>query len=201
MATTSKQPRVVGYNVQSAVETTHHLIIAHEVTNLGYDRDALAMMAHKARDAMAADRDPSRRWCRARWRPELRRVAQQRRASTRGSVFGAGRRVRRWPIHNDLQSFQSLEPAGFLERDLSSLSPVRREAMWVPRRSTARTSRCILRRPGAKGGPSLTPRRLIADRAKTTSGAPARSCSRVTGGPHPPRSAGRWGEAFGPEDR
>jgi transposase len=55
MATTSKQPRVVGYNVQSAVETKHHLIVAHEVMNLGYDRDALAMMAHKARDAMASD--------------------------------------------------------------------------------------------------------------------------------------------------
>lgn len=55
MATTSKQPRVVGYNVQTAVETKHHLIVAHEVTNLGYDRDALSMMAHQARDAMAAD--------------------------------------------------------------------------------------------------------------------------------------------------
>lgn len=55
MATTSKQPRVVGYNVQSAVEVKHHLIVAHEVTNLGYDRDALSMMAHKARDAMACD--------------------------------------------------------------------------------------------------------------------------------------------------
>jgi hypothetical protein len=55
MARTSKQPRVVGYNVQSAAETKHHLIVAHEVTNHGYDRDALSMMAHKARDAMAAD--------------------------------------------------------------------------------------------------------------------------------------------------
>ena len=55
MATTSKQPRVVGYNVQNVVETKHHLIVAHEVTNLGYDRDALAMMANKARDAMASD--------------------------------------------------------------------------------------------------------------------------------------------------
>ena len=55
MATTSKQPRVVGYNVQSAVETKHHLIVAHEVTNHGYDRDALSMMAHKARDEMAGD--------------------------------------------------------------------------------------------------------------------------------------------------
>ena len=55
MATTSKQPRIVGYNVQSAVETKHHLIVAHEVTNLGYDRDALSMMALKARDEMASD--------------------------------------------------------------------------------------------------------------------------------------------------
>ena len=30
MATTSKQSRVVGYNVQSVVETKHHLIVAHE---------------------------------------------------------------------------------------------------------------------------------------------------------------------------
>ena len=56
MATTSKQPRVVGYNVQSAVETKHHLIVAHEVTNHGYDRDALAMMAHAARSAMSSDK-------------------------------------------------------------------------------------------------------------------------------------------------
>jgi transposase len=55
MATTSKQPRVVGYNVQSVVETKHHLIVAHEVTNLGYDRDALSMMAHAAKDVMASD--------------------------------------------------------------------------------------------------------------------------------------------------
>lgn len=58
MATTSRKPRVVGYNVQSAVETKHHLIVAHEVTNLGYDRDALAMMeraARAAREEMSSD--------------------------------------------------------------------------------------------------------------------------------------------------
>jgi hypothetical protein len=55
MATTSKQPRVVGYNVQSVVETKHHLIVAHEVTNLGYDRDALSMMARAAKDVMASE--------------------------------------------------------------------------------------------------------------------------------------------------
>jgi hypothetical protein len=46
---------VVGYNVQSAVETKHHLIVAHEVTNLGYDRDALAMMARASRNVMSSD--------------------------------------------------------------------------------------------------------------------------------------------------
>ncbi len=55
MATTSKQPRVVGYNVQSAVDTKHHLVVAHEVTNHGYDRDALATMACAAREAMGGD--------------------------------------------------------------------------------------------------------------------------------------------------
>lgn len=28
----------VGYNVQAAVEAKHHLIVAHEVTNVGSDR-------------------------------------------------------------------------------------------------------------------------------------------------------------------
>lgn len=56
MATTPRMPRVVGYNVQTAVETENHLIVAHEVTMHGYDRDALSMMAVAARDAMAPDR-------------------------------------------------------------------------------------------------------------------------------------------------
>jgi transposase len=55
MATTARMPRIVGYNVQTAVEAKHHLIVAHEVTNLGYDRDALSMMAVAARNAMEAD--------------------------------------------------------------------------------------------------------------------------------------------------
>ena len=56
MATTSRMPRVVGYNVQTAVEAKHHLIVAHEVTTHGHDRDALSMMAVAARDAMEADK-------------------------------------------------------------------------------------------------------------------------------------------------
>ncbi len=56
MATASKQPRVVGYNVQNVVETKHHLIVAHKVTNLGYDREALSMMAHAAKEVMGTPR-------------------------------------------------------------------------------------------------------------------------------------------------
>ena len=43
---------IVGYNVQAAVEPEHHLIVAHEVTNVGSDRAQLAAMAERARGAM-----------------------------------------------------------------------------------------------------------------------------------------------------
>ncbi len=56
MATTARMPRVVGYNVQTAVEADHHLIVAHDVTMHGYDRDALSTMAFSAQDAMATDK-------------------------------------------------------------------------------------------------------------------------------------------------
>jgi hypothetical protein len=42
----------VGYNVQTAVDAKHHLIVDHEVTNVGSDRDQLTSMAIQARDAM-----------------------------------------------------------------------------------------------------------------------------------------------------
>jgi transposase len=43
---------IVGYNVQTAVDTRHHLIVEHEVTNTGSDRDQLSGMAQKARTAI-----------------------------------------------------------------------------------------------------------------------------------------------------
>jgi transposase len=55
MATTARMPRVVGYNVQTVVEARHHLIVTHEVTTLGYDRDALSKMATAALDVMETD--------------------------------------------------------------------------------------------------------------------------------------------------
>ena len=41
MATSGRGTGMVGYNVQTSVETKHHLIVAHEVTNLGYDVSGL----------------------------------------------------------------------------------------------------------------------------------------------------------------
>jgi hypothetical protein len=52
MATSGKDTGIVGYNVQIAVDTQHHLIVAHEVTNVGTDRHQLANMAEQARDEM-----------------------------------------------------------------------------------------------------------------------------------------------------
>lgn len=49
MATSGRGTGVVGYNVQIAVDTKHHLLVAHEVTNVGHDRTALAPMAKKTR--------------------------------------------------------------------------------------------------------------------------------------------------------
>ena len=53
MATSGRGTGMVGYNVQVAVDTKHHLIVAHEVTNVGHDRHQLTNMATQAKDAMA----------------------------------------------------------------------------------------------------------------------------------------------------
>ena len=55
MATSGKGSGIVGYNVQSAVDTTHHLIVAHEVTNVGTDRSQLSNMAEQARMEIGAE--------------------------------------------------------------------------------------------------------------------------------------------------
>lgn len=49
MATSGRGTGMVGYNVQSAVDSKHHLIIEHEVTNAGHDRSQLANMAMKSK--------------------------------------------------------------------------------------------------------------------------------------------------------
>jgi len=52
MATSGRGTGIVGYNVQTAVDTKHHLIVAHEVTNLGHDRTQLEPMAKRTRDVL-----------------------------------------------------------------------------------------------------------------------------------------------------
>ena len=52
----SRGSGMVGYNVQSAVDSQHHLIIAHEVTNVGSDRSQLAKMAKQAQAVLGRDK-------------------------------------------------------------------------------------------------------------------------------------------------
>lgn len=51
MATSGRGTGMVGYNVQTAVDAKNHLIVDHDVTNVGHDRYALTDMAKKAREA------------------------------------------------------------------------------------------------------------------------------------------------------
>ena len=55
MATSGRGTGMVGYNVQTAVDTKHHLIVAHEVTNVGHDRSHLSSMAKQARAATGSE--------------------------------------------------------------------------------------------------------------------------------------------------
>jgi len=56
MATSGRGTGMVGYNVQAAVDTKHHLIVTHEVGNEGHDRNQLS------------------RWHSRRWRRSARRT-------------------------------------------------------------------------------------------------------------------------------
>ena len=51
----SRDGGVVGYNVQTAVDVKNHLIVAHEVTDVGVDRELLAAMANQARAAIGSE--------------------------------------------------------------------------------------------------------------------------------------------------
>ena len=55
MATNGKGTGMVGYNVHTVVDAKHHLIIAHEVTNVGHDKHQLANMARQAKEVTPAD--------------------------------------------------------------------------------------------------------------------------------------------------
>jgi hypothetical protein len=50
----NREGGIVDYNVQTAVDAKHHLIVAHEVTNEGVDRDQLSSMAQNAKEAIGA---------------------------------------------------------------------------------------------------------------------------------------------------
>jgi hypothetical protein len=46
---------IVGYNVQTAVDTKHHLIVTHEVTNGGIDRSQLVSVAKQTKDTLQTE--------------------------------------------------------------------------------------------------------------------------------------------------
>jgi hypothetical protein len=56
MATSGRGTGIVGYNVQIAADTKHHLIVAHEVINEGHDRSSLWSMAQRSREALGKDK-------------------------------------------------------------------------------------------------------------------------------------------------
>ncbi len=55
MATSGRGSGVVGYNVQTAVDTKHHLIVTHEVINEGHDRSQLSPMAKQTKATLDVD--------------------------------------------------------------------------------------------------------------------------------------------------
>ena len=56
MATSGRGSGVVGYNSQIAVETEHHLIVTHEVTNEGSDRSQLSHVAKETKATLEVEK-------------------------------------------------------------------------------------------------------------------------------------------------
>jgi len=56
MATSARGSGVVGYNVQTAVDAKHHLVVTHEVTNQGTDRAQLSSMGQQTQEALGTDK-------------------------------------------------------------------------------------------------------------------------------------------------
>ena len=56
MATSGRGSGVVGYNVQAAVDNKHHLIVTHDVINVGNDRSQLSRMAKQTKAALEVDK-------------------------------------------------------------------------------------------------------------------------------------------------
>ena len=80
MTSQSHSAYVVGYNVQSAVDTQNHIIVAHEVSNVGIDKGYLSSMAGKARDALEAEPSrslPTAATSRARRSPPARKLGSK----------------------------------------------------------------------------------------------------------------------------
>jgi transposase len=55
MTSAGRGTNIVGYNLQAAVDAEHHLIVAHELLNIGNDCGQLSSIAAKAKDAMGID--------------------------------------------------------------------------------------------------------------------------------------------------
>ena len=55
MATSGRGSGVVGYNVQASVDTAHHLIVTHDVTNLGNDNSQLARMSKMTKTVLGKE--------------------------------------------------------------------------------------------------------------------------------------------------
>ena len=56
MATSGRGSGVVGYNVQAAVDTKHHLIVAHDVVQTGNDTGQLAVMSKATKQVLGVDK-------------------------------------------------------------------------------------------------------------------------------------------------